>query len=440
LAQFAPLYAARMKSLKPLLIEAMTHKWSGAGVQIHSRIAALSEVTDPTVAVAVVGTLIKVMPHKPTALQFYSDDKFSQAAADALAALNDPHRRFWSADDTLELEDETSRIPVRLAAPTVGEDPALDLQLDRLVTGVVIGFRGHVSDDGILLADEICFPEAPPLPAQLGPPSGRASSPPPVLALVSGLSLVETPDLLRAGLLVDYLTGVLGGAADHQWQAQLVRTIVLGGTFQGRSLALDLLEQRLPTVDRLLAELSACMEVDILPSATDPSNLQFPVHPFNPCLFPQASQLATFHVVGNPHKCVVDGYPLLFESGDVITSLTRCCSITDPLELLQLLLRWRHLVPVAPDVHPCQPFSDRDPFLLAASPALFAIGGADRFQWRRWPLPGDPAGRSVLLVAVPSFEKTGEAVIVDLARQECHALKIEHPLPVPVTGPTATSS
>ena len=424
-AQFAPLYNARMQSMKPVLMDRMNRLWGGSGVQIHPRIAALAEINDSAQEVAVLGTLIKLMPKKPMALQFYAEDKLSSQPLQRSHHGDTSH--FCSAEDKLELEDDTARIDV------VIQHPSPDFSVASLVTGLIVGLRGHVLESGSFLATAICLPEPAPFGA---PPQNNPPAPPPGerwVAFVSGLNLISNPDLLRVELLFEALAGFVDLGPGHaRLVSRTVRTFFVGGVFCAPASPFppaETFQQRLPLIDRLFAELATTMPFDLVPCSADPSNFQFPHEPFNPCLFPLAAKLSAFRAASNPHRCWVDDCDILCEAGDVASGLAQCSSVQDPIVQLQNLLRWRHIVPIAPDLIPCHPFTDRDPFLLSKSPRILASGGAEAFQSLLWEHPHESTSdQPILLLTIPSFEKTAQIVFVELSSLQTKTLTISHSL------------
>jgi DNA polymerase II small subunit/DNA polymerase delta subunit B len=128
---------------------------------------------------------------------------------------------------------------------------------------------------------------------------------------------------------------------------------------------------------------------------------------------------------------------------------------------MEALLRWRHLAPTAPDTLAAIPLSEADPFILAASPAVFFVGCQPSYGTRL--VEGDmrvwhgmlhgatlrtfygrvtpsldvgvlnhtcafcagPDGQKVRLIAVPEFRKTGVALLVDLDTLEPQPLHFD---------------
>ena len=60
-------------------------------------------------------------------------------------------------------------------------------------------------------------------------------------------------------------------------------------------------------LDACLAQLAAAMPVDVMPGATDLTNVSLPQQPLNRCLFPHAAALSTFSRVTNPYNFQLAG-------------------------------------------------------------------------------------------------------------------------------------
>lgn len=55
-------------------------------------------------------------------------------------------------------------------------------------------------------------------------------------------------------------------------------------------------------------------------------------------------------------------------------TVCRYSDMEERLDIMEALLRWRHLAPTAPDTLPAIPLSEADPFILSAAPAVFFAG------------------------------------------------------------------
>ena len=74
----------------------------------------------------------------------------------------------------------------------------------------------------------------------------------------------------------------------------------------------------------------------------------------------------------NPYSCTVHGgLEIVGTSGQNLHDLMSNTDLECPLEALERLLKWGHLVPTSPDTLGCYPFEDKDPFVMARKPAVF---------------------------------------------------------------------
>jgi DNA polymerase delta subunit 2 len=94
-------------------------------------------------------------------------------------------------------------------------------------------------------------------------------------------------------------------------------------------------------------------------------------------------------------------------------------ALRSALDVLDLMLHWRHLAPTAPDTLACFPTKTEDPFILERCPHVFFAGNQAAFGARA--LQG-PAGQRALAVSVPSFAATSTAVLVDLKTLEARPI------------------
>lgn len=90
--------------------------------------------------------------------------------------------------------------------------------------------------------------------------------------------------------------------------------------------------------------------------------------------------------------------------------------------ILESLLRWRHLVPTAPDTLAAYPFNNADPFLMEAAPHVLFAGNQPEFATR---LVEGHEGQAVRVVAVPRFSTTGCVVLLNLDTLACHPITFD---------------
>ena len=98
-----------------------------------------------------------------------------------------------------------------------------------------MAFMGTLAEDGSLVVEDCCAPGLPPQVetglAAAGADAQSETESDPLLLLVSGLSLGDPKsDPLACDLLIDYVTGNLGGSADHAEAARIAQVIIAGSS------------------------------------------------------------------------------------------------------------------------------------------------------------------------------------------------------------------
>jgi DNA polymerase delta subunit 2 len=89
------------------------------------------------------------------------------------------------------------------------------------------------------------------------------------------------------------------------------------------------------------------------------------------------------------------------------------CIPLEPIDLLEKSLKWRHLAPTAPDSLLSYPFTEADPSVIDVCPSVYFAGNMDEYSTKL--IDSGAGGGKVRLVCVPSFSKTCEAVLLNLA-------------------------
>ncbi|EPY24742.1 DNA polymerase delta subunit 2 [Strigomonas culicis] len=209
--------------------------------------------------------------------------------------------------------------------------------------------------------------------------------------------------------------------------------------------------------DKLLARLTATVEVELMPGDHDMSDAFQPQQPLHPVLLPTAARLSSLRLVTNPFQFVAgddgaeerasDGRARFFvTSGQNMNDVARETRYTDRLAAMEMVVRSGCACPTAPNTLFSYPFRDEDPFLFGALPHAFVVCDQPRFETRYAPLAALEAdscrhvtaaaagagGREreaaakrskleegaappgVRLVCVPSFQATGSVVLVDV--------------------------
>ncbi|KAL6780503.1 POLD2 [Auxenochlorella protothecoides x Auxenochlorella symbiontica] len=413
--QFAQLYFYRLLKLRPAVSASAKRRWPSC-----TEVRVIDAVED--VDCVLVGTLYKEMKLKPSILDEYVKDKTTQQHLG--------RTRFTSPDDKLVLEDEGARIV--LTGPVV---PTASL-----VTGVVASVRGRILPSGEFCVSEICYaelgaqPVAPPPLSLHSPGSGPqvARAPARYIALTSGLGIGDAgADPLPLQLMVDYLTGALGGREEQTLASGVVRMVIAGGLLASSAAlarAGTYADARtregalagLRDADAALSQLAAALPLDVMPGEADPANASLPQQALHRALLPWAAAAGEGLVrASNPHEFDVEGVRFLGLSGQNVDDVVRYAELDDRTEVLEWMLRWRHMAPTSPDTLAAYPFHDRDPFVLDTCPHVFFAGNQPEFGTRM--VTGE-AGQRVRVVSVPAFSASPCLVLVNLDTLACHPI------------------
>ncbi|KXZ42854.1 POLD2 protein [Gonium pectorale] len=429
--QYAQLYFSRLMLLKSVMRARVEQLWPGVPV------CSILEVQESR-EVAVIGTVYKNMKLKPSILDEYTKDRGLKAA---LGATN-----FCADDDSVVLEDEGARMV--LAAPGQGGAAATadcagrfegPLDVQTLVTGMVLAVRGVHEPGGDFVVSAVCLPGLAPHPHPLAGPALRQGP----AAAADAL-----PDDKYTQLALDFLTGHLGSPVEQRLSAQIVRLVIAGGCIgqlealagagpgggggvganpYSRQAAGAAALQPVRDLDMVLSELAAGLPVDVMPGPEDPANVALPQQPMHRCLFPASGGYGSFVRATNPHEFESEGVRLLGSSGQNLDDMAKYCNVRDRLDLMERSLACRHLAPTAPDTLTCYPFHDTDPFILESSPHVYFVGNQPAFATRLTEAPqagaGGAGGVAVRLVCVPSFARSGTIVLVNLRTLACHPVR-----------------
>lgn len=171
----------------------------------------------------------------------------------------------------------------------------------------------------------------------------------------------------------------------------------------------------------MLVELAESVSVDMMPGERDPSNHSLPQQPLFASLLPYSSSMSTFRLVTNPYDITINGVHIVGTSGQNLDDIYKYVTTEDRLQIAEGTLHWRHMAPTAPDTLACLPFFESDPFVFDSTPHVYFIGNQPSFAQK---LVRDPdTGVVVKIVLVPSFARTGEALILNLRTLDVYLLK-----------------
>ena len=281
--QYANLYFNRITELRPKVEAAACARW---GQEVLSRRVKTLDC-EPGEPVLVVGTLYKDMKNKPNIMDEVGRDVLEQLKPIDMTGIP----KYCGEEDVLLIEDELGRLAVKMPA---------SLQAEKLVTGVVVGLAGVLSEDGELQVEGFVMPGLPPQPP-IARPRVDAPAEERYIAIVSGLRVgCDAQDMLALQLLAEHLTGHLGCDEDHKLQANVVRLIVAGNAMSSPAITGDsssaggpkpnILEKLTPleqkdlsghvrTLDQFLTAVSASIPVDLMPGARSPEQASLPSQP-----------------------------------------------------------------------------------------------------------------------------------------------------------------
>ena len=393
---------------KPALEQSASKKW-GSKVPIRK----LFELQKDETCI-VVGTLFKHMQLKPSILRELSEDH---------NLLPQPTRSKYTDDsDQLILEDELQRIVL------VG-----DIDRQMLVTGITVALLGSEKEEqpGKFYVTDLCFLELPQQPARDELEKDK------YVLLVSGFNLGSAvASSMQLEMLVDVVSGQLGGDAEQQFCASISRMIIAGN-----SLSVETQDKEQHTkakyitknvsagsveavklLDQLLVRLVSSIPVDVMPGEFDPANHALPQQPLHPCILPLASSYPTLTTVSNPYQCSIDGVRFLGSSGQTVKDILKYSDFNSHIDVLEKTLMWCHMAPTAPDTLGCYPYSAEDPFIIEECPHVYFAGNMPSFMTKMF--TGD-AGQKVLLIGVPDFSATGTCALVNLRTLTCTPMQFD---------------
>ena len=372
------------------------------------RLSELDEIEEGQ-SVVVIGTLFKNQALKPNILKEVGEENAASNQNDDKAVLD----KYIDDSDELVLEDELQRARLYFAKGNK------EYGVDRFVTGIVCGIKGSMipseqtEGGGKFKVEEMFFPDIPDYKSEPNKENARS------IAIVSGLNISEASDddyLQALDIMSQVLVGEIGDDSIQEKYKNFERLIVAGNSLSADTRDKKILStakylttgqsarsvNAVKDLDTVLSNLASGINVDIMPGSNDPANQNFPQQPLHLCLFSSmiiknekyvskvglifyfsisdATKHETLKTVTNPYKMEIAGYTILGTSGQNVEDIMKNSSITDPLDALELILRWSHVAPTCPDTLGCFPYLENDPFVISELPHVLFAGNQKSFK------------------------------------------------------------
>lgn len=217
-------------------------------------------------------------------------------------------------------------------------------------------------------------------------------------------------------------------------------------------------------LDGVLQRLASSVEVELMPGDNDMSNAFQPQQPLHPVLLPQATRYSSLRLVTNPFEFVAataqqvscseaafqpptpnepnkssEGVGFFVTSGQNVNDIVRQTEFASALDAMAVLVASGCACPTAPNTLFCYPFKDTEPFLFERTPHCLVACDQTTYETRYATLgeleaetssyltssgtvseevvrasSGTSSTEGVRLVCVPSFERTGTIVLVNV--------------------------
>ncbi|KAH8740747.1 DNA polymerase delta2 [Cryptosporidium ryanae] len=435
--QYCHLCFSRFTGLLPFLQESARVKWGcctfedfeneceanfRAKTESGGRIPIVKELKDIKIDVecVVIGLVTKEMKKRPTILDEYLQDIYNSSS-------EGDGEDYMSEDDKIYIEDSSSRVPLLIDSSIIESK----ISAKELLSGTVIALRGHQISCGDFLVKDYAFSIVPEN-ILIRENNLIDSTLPVYVGFISGMSIGQDKEnSLSLQLLRDFILGV-GAFNDEQKfvSSRISQLIIAGNSIQlldtaeetntgtGTKLIVNsqVLSKRLQIFDSFISQLASCVSVAIMPGDEDPVPISLPQPPFQPYIFKHAKKYQSLVSFTNPCLFRVNNVRISGISGKTISKISFYTSYKDPIEALKFCILSRNLAPACPDVIPCYPFSNYDPFILdyrdKEFPHVIFAGNQPKFDSYKFPndgpacftIPNFSANPSIVLLDINSFE------------------------------------
>ncbi|EPY51479.1 DNA polymerase delta small subunit Cdc1 [Schizosaccharomyces cryophilus OY26] len=424
--QYSSIYFARLTALRPKVVSAARKKWPN-----HLELDRVLDVRNDQNC-WVVGTAYMTSKLKPNVM-----DDVTQLHTIITASEDSPYVSLENGNsDEIQysLEDNYGRV-----------DCTGSLMYDvGVVTGVVMAALGHEDEAGRFVVIDVCFPESlsnnDTIPMTI---DSKQEESPEFMAVVSGLGL-SNDGIEGIGLhqIIEYLRGALPSMSSTFDPSSIKRLMILGNCLAP---AIEISDSSTPSVpvgkkkvkrygydtssynpnptiqlDTLLDQLCATIDVTLIPGPYDYSTNILPQQPLHPALLQNAKAWIgnSLQTTTNPTWLSISDNLTLASSGQNINDLRKYHPHKSSLRLMENTVLWNHITPTSPDTLWCYPFTDRDTFVMDELPNLYLCGNQPKFGTKII----NSETKSIRLVSVPEFRKTGIITLINLRNLDVQAL------------------
>lgn len=431
--QYYSMYQYRLQNLKPRVTEIAIKKWGDGSQKIDGQVIfKTNKILDITSGKLcwVIGTVFCDAKYKLNIL-----DDVEKGTDDVLPAV--PVTYIDNGDAPIVmLEDESGRAILH-------NDEYLKKNL--LVTGCIVAVLGMELQAGIFEIMDVVYPECAPQKPLTSGTSGK-------VALVSGLNIGEESHYdLKLELLKQYLIGELGSGDDKSSSSLISQLIIAGNSImpiENLRAEMDLKNyittnnygskniskynaESLKLLDNFIKDIVVSLPVAVLPGNNDPAEICLPQQPLHKMLFrTNKSLLGSDRLMRmtNPQWMEVNGVRILGTSGQNVDDIKRYVVDTperaapSSIEIMESNIKWQNFAPTAPDTLYCYPYDNFDPFVLVEElPHVYFVGNQKKFDTKKL----EYEGKTVRLISVPSFQESGEIILLDLNTLDTEIVKIE---------------
>ncbi|KAF7458294.1 putative DNA polymerase delta small subunit [Cryptosporidium felis] len=425
--QYCHLYFSRFMGLRPFLLNSIKKKWKNSELESQvkcevssqrdckeDQIPILDQLKDVKIDVECIamGLVMKEMRQRPTIL-----DEYLQDIEDSVETKE--KNNYTSSSDRAYLEDSSSRVPLLLSEQT--------LSINKLITGTVIAVKGIQNSGGNFQVTDFTF-AYPPEEILKTDNFPDTSSGPKYIGFVSGLNIgADVENSISLQLFRDFILGVSTFGEEQRFLSSRISHLIIAGnsinlfdtaketnTGTGTKLVVnnDLLASRLTTIDSFISQLASSISVVIIPGEEDPVPISLPQPPLQTYIFKRSQKYQSLSSFSNPCLFSIDDIRFIGVSGECISKIPLYSEYNKSIEALKFCVESRVIAPTCPDVVPCYPFFDNDPFSLDYSdrdfPQVIFAGNQPEFDVYRFPNDGP------VCFTIPKFFSTPTMVLLDI--------------------------